>query len=62
MAENNTQKAITLGNLAALRSILPTKTEVVQQIEQAALGEGNGFATDDEVLALFAETSPEQGT
>lgn len=59
MAETTTQKALTLENLTALRTVVPTKAEVTRQIEQAALaGSTLAFATDEEVLALFQEPEP----
>jgi hypothetical protein len=60
MAEGttSTKKAVTTENLAALKDVLATKSHVTAQIEQAQLGGGVEFATDEEVLALFQETTP----
>lgn len=55
---NNTKKAVTTENLAALAGVLATKGEVSKQIEDAQLG-GLEFATDEEVLALFQEDGAE---
>lgn len=55
MAEGttSTKKAVTTENLAALKDVLATKSHVTAQ-----LGGGVEFATDEEVLALFQETTP----
>ena len=40
-----------------IREDHPTRTEVTEQIQQAALGGEITFATTQEILALFEETT-----
>lgn len=59
--ENNKQKLVTLGNLEALSGVLATKEEVKEQIKDATEDTPSfEFATDEEVLALFQSTTPEE--
>ena len=56
------KRAINLDNLKVavdkIREDYPSRTEVAEQIQQAALGEGIVFATTQDVLALFQSGEP----
>lgn len=59
------KKVVTLDTLKAavdkIKADYPTKTAVTEQISNAALGESITYATSEEVLALFQDTTtPEQ--
>lgn len=63
MAEN-AQKVVTLGTLGAvidkIQQDYPTRTEVTEEIQQTG-GAAVEYATEEEVLALFATESAESG-
>lgn len=62
-AENKVVTLETLGvAVNKIKADYPTKEAVTQQIDNASLGSGVTYATEAEVLALFNDTTAQDGT